>query len=439
MGISERDIEHVFERLRSGVVPERGLEAFAVGIGKKRAEIHRQLNLVEDGEGAFKFLRGGYGCGKTFMSRLALLDARNRGFATSFVVVSDNDLHFHKFDDVYRKVVQELGTAACPRGALGDILDRWIARVEDGLIAAGADEDAPDFDDKVRDRMEEDLASFTKGCAPEDMGRVLRTVFSLKQAGNAADAASLISWLSASENVAAGAKKAAGVKGDITSRDAMDYLRGILEIVKAAGYKGLAILIDETETILRMRRDIRGRSLNGIRQIIDAADGYRGLLWIFTGTPEFFDAKRGVAGLAPLHDRIRFLSHGPYASLRQPQLELTPFNRDRLKEVALKLRELYPVGDRARFTEKITLTYIDRLIDKVTEGFAGDVGVIPRQFLRHLVDIMDLAAEHDDFDPMTAEGFAPRDPSEEENRLMAGQGAYDEEPEDEAGYEPVEF
>jgi hypothetical protein len=63
MSISERDIEHVFERLRSGVVPERGLEAFAVGIEKKRAEIHRQLNLVEDGEGAFKFLRGGYGCG----------------------------------------------------------------------------------------------------------------------------------------------------------------------------------------------------------------------------------------------------------------------------------------------------------------------------------------------------------------------------------------
>ena len=31
MAISERDMEHVFERLRSGVVPERGLEMFAVG------------------------------------------------------------------------------------------------------------------------------------------------------------------------------------------------------------------------------------------------------------------------------------------------------------------------------------------------------------------------------------------------------------------------
>jgi len=46
-------------------VPERGLEAFAVGIDKQRTEIHRQLKLASDGEGVFKFLRGGYGCGKT--------------------------------------------------------------------------------------------------------------------------------------------------------------------------------------------------------------------------------------------------------------------------------------------------------------------------------------------------------------------------------------
>jgi P-loop Domain of unknown function (DUF2791) len=30
--MSQRDLEHIFERRRSGVVPERGLEAFAVGM-----------------------------------------------------------------------------------------------------------------------------------------------------------------------------------------------------------------------------------------------------------------------------------------------------------------------------------------------------------------------------------------------------------------------
>ena len=45
------------------------------------------------------------------MSRLAVIAAQAQGFATSFVVVSDNDLHFERFDDVYRKVVQELSTS----------------------------------------------------------------------------------------------------------------------------------------------------------------------------------------------------------------------------------------------------------------------------------------------------------------------------------------
>ncbi len=237
MAISERDIEQIFERLRSGVVPERGLEAFAVGIDKQRTELHRQLKLTADGEGVFKFLRGGYGCGKTFMSHVAILDAQAQGFVTSFVVVSDNDLHFNKFDDVYRKVIQELATSSCPRGALGDIIDRWIASVENALIAAGADEDSAEFDALVQQRLEEELASMTGGKAPEDMARVLRTVFDLKQKGNIASASALLSWLSGSENVAASAKKVAGIKGDISSREALDYLQGILEIIKAAGYK----------------------------------------------------------------------------------------------------------------------------------------------------------------------------------------------------------
>ena len=122
----------------------------------------------------------------------------------------------------------------------------------------------------------------------------------------------------------------------------------MLEIVKAAGYKGLLIVIDEAETILRMRTDSRHKSLNGIRQIADAAGSYPGLLWVFTGTPDFFDTRHGVAGLAPLHDRIRFLKQGRFASLRQAQLELPPFDAERLRSVALRLRELFPASDRAR-------------------------------------------------------------------------------------------
>lgn len=424
--LTTRDLNHIFESLRKGLVPERGIDNFAVGVEKQRGEIHRQLDLAGAGEGTIKFLRGGYGCGKTFMARLALLDAQAQGFATSFVVVSDNDLRFHRFDDVYRKVMTDLGTATCPRGALSDILDRWIGNIEAALIDTGADEEAEDFDDRVRRRLEADLAALTGGQAPADFVRVIQTIFDLKQEGNLADAGALLSWLCGSGNVAASAKRKAGIKGEITSRDALDYLRGVLEIVKAAGYKGLVIVIDEAETILRMRKDTRHKSLNGIRQIADGAGGYPGLLWLFTGTPEFYDSRQGVAGLAPLHDRIAFKDGGDFTSLRQAQLLLKPFNAERLRGVALRLRELYPAEDGARLDSRISDTFIQRLVADVTTGFKGDVGVVPRQFLREFVTQMDRVDEFEAYDPYSDYAFSPPDPDDlrpEEQHALTGKAS----------------
>ena len=429
--LTRQDLEHLFEALRKGLVPERGLDTFAVGIEKQRGEMQRQLELAGSGEGTVKFLRGGYGCGKTFMARLTVLDAQSRGFATSFVVVSDNDLRFHRFDDVYRKVMGELGTSLCPRGALGDILDRWIGRVEEALLAAGDSEDRAGFDDRVRHRLDEDLAALTGGQAPPDFVRVVQTIFDLKQRGELAEAGALVSWLCGSGNVAAAAKKAAGVKGDIESRNALDYLRGVLEIVKAAGHRGLVIVIDEAETILRMRKDSRHKSLNGIRQIADAAGSYPGLLWVFTGTPEFYDTRQGVAGLTPLHERIRFLKQGRFASLRQAQLELTPFDGERLRAVALRLRELFPAADRLRLESRISSVFVDPLVDEVTRGFKGDVGVVPRQFLREFVTQMDLVDEHTDYDPATEHGFTPGDLRPEEEQVLTGRVPEPPDPDDE--------
>ena len=41
--MNQRDTEHVFEQLRKGLVPERGVDTFAVGIEKQRGELHRQF------------------------------------------------------------------------------------------------------------------------------------------------------------------------------------------------------------------------------------------------------------------------------------------------------------------------------------------------------------------------------------------------------------
>jgi hypothetical protein len=191
--------------------------------------------------------------------------------------------------------------------------------------------------------------------------------------------------------------------------------------VKAAGYRGLLIVIDEAETILRMRQDSRHKSLNGIRQICDSAGSYRGLVWLFTGTPEFFDSPRGVAGLTPLHDRIRFQKHGTFASRQQAQLELSPFDRGRLLQVADRLRAIYPHRAEGRIDERVDDGFVGRLVDEVTAGFRGDVGVVPRQFLRTFVDQLDLVAQERDYVPAEAFQFAATSLTPEERHAITGE------------------
>jgi hypothetical protein len=148
------------------------------------------------------------------------------------------------------------------------------------------------------------------------------------------------------------------------------------------------------------------------------------MLWLFTGTPEFFDTRYGVAGLEPLHKRISFQKHGAFASLRQPQLELVPFDATRLRSVALRLRELYPSASRSVLEERVSHDFIDRLVAEVTKGFRGDVGVVPRQFLREFVTQLDLVEENDNYVPMEFYQFDPAQftaanlSPEEEYRLL---------------------
>src|SRR5690606_19011702 len=180
-------------------------------------------------------------------------------------------------------------------------------------------------------------------------------------------------------------------------------------------------------------------SLNAIRQIVDAASGYPGLLWVFTGTPTFFDDRQGVRGVEALHARIKYEEFNGVPSLRQPQLALKPFDRERLIKVALKLRSLHPdlapeIAER-RFPREL----VEQLVDKVTEGFHGDVGVVPRQFIRTFVNLLDVLADDEEQDAHALLGFEPRELTPEEEAVMAGRKLDEPPPDDGFGGAAVEM
>ena len=64
--------------------------------------------------------------------------------------------------------------------------------------------------------------------------------------------------------------------------------------------------------------------------------------------------------------------------------------------------------------------FVERLVDKVNEGFHGNVGVVPRQFLRNLVNIMDILVENPEQDVWTLLGFEANNLSAEEQSIIEG-------------------
>ena len=67
----------------------------------------------------------------------------------------------------------------------------------------------------------------------------------------AADA--LAAWLGGQPHVAAAAKRGAGIRGELDHFGAMGFLQGLLAVLRDAGHPGLLLVLDEVETLQRVR------------------------------------------------------------------------------------------------------------------------------------------------------------------------------------------
>ncbi len=105
-------------------------------------------------------------------------------------------------------------------------------------------------------------------------------------------------------------------------------------MLRDCGHPGLLVVLDEIETLQRVRSDVRDKGLNALRQLIDDVDAGRfpGLYLVITGTPAFYDGQQGVARLTPLAQRLAtdFATEARFDSPRAVQLRLAGFDLPQL-------------------------------------------------------------------------------------------------------------
>jgi len=389
-------------------VPQSNLDAFAVGLDHFEAALDEELKKVSAGGSVFKAIRGEYGCGKTFFVRWLADRARKLGFATSEVQVSETETPLHRLETVYRRLMERLSTADTPQGALRNIIDGWFYTLEEDLLAEGGVDpsDESRLLARTNELLEKRLAQVSK-VAPT-FSSALRSYRQAQSENNQSRAESLLAWISGQPNVSAAAKRGAGVKGDIDHFGALSFLQGILTVLHDSGRPGLLIVLDEVETIQRVRGDVRDKSLNALRQLIDEVDSGRfpGLYLVITGTPAFYDGPQGVRRLEPLAQRLHvdFQTDARFDNPRAVQIRLPAFDLDRLCLVGSRIRDIFgehnPVAERIhRYCDD---AFITDLASAVAGKLGGKVGVAPRIFLKKLVgEVLDRVDQFPDFDPRT--------------------------------------
>ena len=404
--ISPQRRSEIVDALRRGTVPQRNLDAFAVGLDAFDAAVGEELASVGAGGAKFKAVRGEYGSGKTFFVRWLQERAKREGFAAAEVQISEAETPLHRLETVYRRLTERLSTADTHQGALRSILDNWFYALEEDVLAEGgvAEGAAAALLAQTTDLMERRLASVARH-APA-FATALRAYRRAIVGNDRTTAEALLAWIGGQPNVGAAAKRYAGVKGDLDHFGALSFLQGLLVILRDSGFSGLVVVLDEVETLQRVRSDVREKSLNALRQVIDEIDSGRfpGLYLVITGTPAFFEGPQGVQRLPPLAQRLAvdFSGAPRFDNPRAPQVRLHNFDLPRLQGVGRKIRDLYAEGATApaRVLERADDAYLSRLARAVTGGLGGRVGIAPRVFLKKLVqDVLDRIDLHPDFDP----------------------------------------
>lgn len=406
MEISPEKRREIITALRKGTVPQRGLDFLAVGLSQFEPTIMSELGEVAEGGSIFKAVRGEYGCGKTFFGRWVQEQAKQNGFATAEVQISETETPLHKLETVYRRAMEQLSTADCFLGAFRSVIDGWFYGLEEDVLAEGNIDpnDIETLAEKSEELLEQRLVEITR--ATPQFSAALRSYRAAQRANDHATAEGLAGWLAGQPHIAASIKRTAGVKGDVDHFAALSFLRGLLLILKDSGYSGLVLVLDEIETIQRVRSDVREKGLNALRQLLDDVDGGRfpNLYVAITGTPAFYDGPQGIQRLEPLAQRLHvdFNTDAKFDNPRAVQLRLTTFDHDRLIEIGAKVRDLYAAGCSApdRVQRLANTEYIDTLARSMAGKLGGKVGIAPRLFLKKLVaDVLDRIDQFDDFDP----------------------------------------
>jgi len=390
--IPRRTLVTMMNALSSGVVPRRGLEYIAVGRRKETETFVSDLADTADGGGAFRFLSGRFGNGKSFMTQMI----RNYAMDKRFVVM-DADLAINRRltgskregQNTFMELVRNMAVKARPDGgALELILQNWLASVAE---EAGEDS-ATGVEKAIRSKLSE-LSAMT---FYQDFVKVILAYWWSLRTEDGDNPA--LRWLKAEYVLKSEARRDLGVSVIIDDNNWYDFIKLWAMFVRIAGYSGLVVFIDEGVILYKLPSKI-ARSNNYERLLTmfnDIMQGKSSYLSMYVcGTPEFIeDQNRGLYSYEALRSRLvagRY--ENGYDNYLGPVINLRPLTNEEVYVLLQTLRDLYE--QRNGVSLGLTDEMLERYLRTVLSNSISSEMITPREITRDFISLMDTLRQNE--------------------------------------------
>lgn len=383
--IPKRTLVTMMNALSSGVVPRRGLEYIAVGRRKETETFVGDLEYTSEGGGAFRFISGRYGNGKSFMIQMIRNYAMDKGFA-----VMDADLAINRRLtgskgeglNTYRELVRNIAVKSNPDGgAMESVLQNWIYPMID----------SSDGDPKaVAAEIRRATSSMNGMTFYQDF---IKAVISYSaDLISERDASPALRWLRGEYDRKSDIRTDLGMSTIIGDSNWYDVVKLWSRLCVCAGFKGMVVFLDEAVVLYKLQN--RASRSNNYERLLtmfnDIMQGKSSYLSIYVcGTPEFItDPDRGLYSYEALRSRLvsgRF--ENGYDNYLGPVINLRPLT---MEEVFVLLKTLFGMHEqRYGYDSGITDDMLETYLRTVTATIGGKDMVTPREITRDFISLLD--------------------------------------------------
>lgn len=393
----------IVNSLSAGVTPRVGLEYINVGRREEIAALLTDLENVSEQGGAFRFIIGRYGSGKTFLLQLFRNHAMDRGF-----VVADADLspqrRFTSSDDAglatYRELMNNLAIKTKPDGgALPSIIERWISGVQSRVHQKTKlmPED-PRFQKAVEEEIYAVIANMEGLVHGFDFARVLAAYWEGHNQFNDDLKTAALRWLRGEFSTKTEARQALGVRVIITDDDWYDYIKLLATFVAQIGYNGLIVFIDEAVNLYKISHTV-SRNTNYEKLLTmfnDTMQGKAQSLGILVGgTPTFLeDRRRGLYSYEALETRLsasRFAKDG-LKDVSGPVIRLQILNTDEIFTLLTHILEVYLAHH--GFNPQLSAEDLQTFLQAIAGRIGADQLLTPREVVRDFITVLNLLRQN---------------------------------------------